>query len=291
MNSVLLTYILSLFALSFESTRALRSQSDSNESAVSPEIQSRKHAGIAILASMKYQKLYAQNIKSVRQYARQHRYNAHVVDPTRSQFQKGCGSADHMNTCVVKEFLKTMPAGYSLIVMVADVDGHGFLSKVEHTGSMLHQLDVSLYMRCGSDEITAGNYIVRNTPLGRKFLEEWSGLEEWTKLNQAQGSISTRDNGALHLLVVNTLLEAGEIPEANKEDAKQCNDKYHEMNDKQNVTDGGSDLDPHLEFVKTCTRAFGEPKIWTLNPSSPDAAPDGRGSIAIWPRFFGGSCA
>jgi len=281
MHVMLLMYPLSFCALSFESAHALRSQSDNNESTAPPEVQSRKHAGIAIVGNMNFQKIYAENIKSARRYAREHHYSLHVVDPTRPQFQKGCGSADHMNTCVVKELITTMPAGYSLIVIGADVDAQRFFTKVDRTGAMLHQLDVSMYMRCAVDEISVGNYIVRNTPLGRKFLEEWSGLEEWTKLHQPQGRMSTRDNGALHLLVVNTLLDAGEIPEANLEDAKECNDKYH------NLTDGGGDTDPHLDFVKTCTRAFGDPKIWNLNPSSTDAA---RGSIAIWPHFFGGSC-
>jgi len=294
MNVMLLAYLPALFLLSPEVARALQSQTGNNESTHVLYTQSRKHAGIAIVAHTKAQKLYAEHIKSVRNYAREHHYNLHVVDPTRSQFQKGCGSADHMSTCVVKEFIKAMPAGYSLVVMGVDADGHGFLNKVERTGSMLHQLDVSLYMRCGVDELTAGDYIVRNTPLGRKFLEEWSGLEEWTKLNQAPGSISTRDNGALHLLVVNTLLEAGEIPEANLEDAKQCNAKYH------NSTSDGSGMDPHIDFVKTCTRALGNPKIWTLSPSNSYAAPGtsrseaaqaSSGSIAIWPPFFGGSCA
>merc|ERR1719265_1453572 len=122
-------------------------------------------------------------------------------------------------------------------------------------------MDVQLYMRCAFDEIMAGNYMVRNTPLGRRFLEEWSDYQD-----KKPPGFASDDNGAIHPLVMDWLLKSGEMPEVNVKDAKACIHKY-ENNLTVNV-DIALQNEPYRgnywDFSVTCLRALGQGREWKV---------------------------
>eukprot|EP00747_Dinoflagellata_sp_TGD_P145598 gnl/TRDRNA2_/TRDRNA2_176603_c1_seq13.p1 gnl/TRDRNA2_/TRDRNA2_176603_c1~~gnl/TRDRNA2_/TRDRNA2_176603_c1_seq13.p1 ORF type:complete len:440 (+),score=34.40 gnl/TRDRNA2_/TRDRNA2_176603_c1_seq13:69-1388(+) len=259
---------LHLLQRSMTLTKAHRHSGDSQAFA------STKNVGLAIGADENFQRVYAQHIQSLRCYAAQQEYDFHLLGP--DGYSQSCGDDKvpmmFRKHCIMKEFLKTTPAGYSLVVLDADVHA-GVLSRGLEKW-LLKDVDLSFYMRCTLDEIMSGNYIVRNTPFALKFLEEWAKY-----FDKRPSGFSSADNGALHPAIVSTLLTGGEIPESKLEDAKQCIAKYHNL-----VTDV-QNLEPYWDFTKTCTRALGQPRVWLVNSSSSNADSDSRGGIAIWPRY------
>ncbi|CAD5213793.1 unnamed protein product [Bursaphelenchus okinawaensis] len=79
------------------------------------------------------------------------------------------------------------------------------------------RVDVILYERFFNFEFASGNYLVRNTPFGHKFLLEWA---EHDKLQATKG-FSGADNGVIHIHVLKLVM-----PEALNEIAT-CLDVYY----------------------------------------------------------------
>eukprot|EP00873_Tetraselmis_striata_P029853 jgi/Tetstr1/450117/TSEL_037160.t1 len=71
--------------------------------------------------------------------------------------------------------------------------------------------DVILYERWLSGELMAGNYLVRNSPAGRRFLETWLEFDSIQTAFSAQRKewFSNADNGALHLVTAQLLMSEG----------------------------------------------------------------------------------
>ena len=118
-------------------------------------------------------------------------------------------------------------------------------------------------------ELTAGNYIIRNTEFGRNFLNMWANFDY-----QVPRGFSSADNGAIHLAVLQAV---GKVN-------MKCVDKYHAL------TAGVTNLNPYFDFV-ACTRAaLGPSRRWVVENEV--QAFRGRysplsGTVAILNRYHG----
>jgi len=230
-----------------------------------------RRVGLVIVSDTHHQQVYDAHIKSVKCYAERQQYDMYVIDTE----SKNCAHPDFFfrKHCLVREFMESKPAGYQIVVLDGDV--HVGVLERGLDKWLNDEMDVQLYMRDTMDEIMAGNYMVRNTPLGRKFLEHWSNYNY-----KKPPGFASDDNGAIHPLVLDLLLQAGSLPEESVPEAKACIHKYHN-NLTQMVEAALAPDGDYWDFSKTCMRALGQPRQWKVKTS--ELAPFG--NIAIWPRF------
>ncbi|CAK0871263.1 unnamed protein product, partial [Prorocentrum cordatum] len=111
-------------------------------------------------------------------------------------------------------------------------------------------------MRCLFGEVMAGNYMVRNTAFARAFLRRWA----WYNTVMPRGGFSSSDNGAIHLLVMETVQVEG---------YDRCFNLYRKLDR------GVNDLSKYWEFVKCTHGAIGPPRAWQMKS----------GSLIVWPRL------
>ncbi len=127
--------------------------------------------------------------------------------------------------------------------------------------------DITMYERCMTFEVAAGNYLARNTPAARAFLMDWSHMEK-----ERPPGFSSSDNGAIHLHLsrafakyaddnnplsedANTLVHNGDKPgqyrKLNATGYQECERQYHEL--RASVEDMG----PFWNFVSACRNSLG----------------------------------
>ena len=94
--------------------------------------------------------------------------------------------------------------------------------------------DIAHYERCTTYEITAGNYLARNTPAAIQYLREWAAFEF-----KRPSGYSSADNGALHLHILQALNWAG---------ADECGRLY------SGLQDHGQNMDAYFKFT-VCARS------------------------------------
>uniref|UniRef100_A0A1I7SE62 Hexosyltransferase n=1 Tax=Bursaphelenchus xylophilus TaxID=6326 RepID=A0A1I7SE62_BURXY len=95
------------------------------------------------------------------------------------------------------------------------------------------RVDLVFYERFFNWEITAGNYLVKNTDFARRFLRQWADYE----YNLPDGGFHGYDNGAIHIHVLRTVL-----PKA-VDETEAC----------QTLWANASDYDTYLAYV-TCVK-------------------------------------
>lgn len=216
--------------------------------------------GIVVVADANFQIEFSPQLHSLRCYAARNHYDFVTFD--RVMFPE-CEKMKHekhadsdiffMKHCIVAEFLRAQPPGYTAVVVdsdnVAVVMDKGLERWLQNPG------DVQFYERDAVVEIAAGNYIARNTPFGLRFLMQWSEY-----VHRQPPGFSSADNGALHAHLISTLRLAGR---------EKCLDMY------QNLTDDSMHLDPYMEFVKCARQKLGNPRTWHT----------GDGKVTIWPQL------
>lgn len=208
---------------------------------------------LLVLANTKFQEKYKIQIESMLCYTKAHNYTLHVVEGSEDEW-KICYYKSYFfkKHCMVSHYLKRLPANAVVGVLDADVVGVVLERGLEAWAK--HPADVQLYMRDWNPEITAGNYMVRNTQFARDFLMYWANYEE----NRPKG-FSSADNGAIHMVVHEYVRIA---------DFDLCYGQFRKLT--KNVTD----LSDYWKFVSCTTSRLGSAREWRA----------GNGTITIWPR-------
>merc|ERR1712232_122668 len=155
--------------------------------------------------------------------------------------------------CTVAEWLETQHKNLVAAIVDADVVSAVFDRGLEKWAN--HPADVQVYQRCLLPEIMAGNYMVRNTAFARTFLRNWA------KYNfEMPRGFSSSDNGAIHLVVMETMRLHG---------VDKCRKLYKALDRPV------SELDKYWAFVKCTTDALGPPRKWQMR----------NGTLTVWPRL------
>ena len=199
-------------------------------------------------------------------YARKHGYEFHLLDPLAIAphvCKEKYKSFFFQKHCTVMHFLAVQPEGYTGVVLDGDVVPVSFDISLKQWLDI--PSDVIFYERSWNFELTAGNYIVRNTEFGRNFLQQWADYDF-----QMPPGFSSADNGAIHM----AMLQAIGIMDM------KCMNEYHKLTALVN------DLKPYFHFVACTRRVLGPSRRWivqnSLNPVSPLS-----GSITILNRYHG----
>ncbi|CAE7558430.1 unnamed protein product, partial [Symbiodinium sp. CCMP2456] len=201
--------------------------------------------GLAAVADKKYQKRFAISIASQRCYAKKHGYEYAVIDPSE---YPGCDKFRDFffrKHCSVARFLETTSGDHILFVFDGDNPVVWLDRGLDHWLKEVAATDVVLYERWMNNEIMAGNYAVRNSDFGIRFLDDWASFEE----ELPRSGYHSSDNGAIHLHLLRVLGLKNEKP---------CKYQWDHL---------GSDrdhMDEYYGFV-TCTRlVMGAPRRWKI---------------------------
>ncbi|OLP88538.1 Cysteine proteinase 7 [Symbiodinium microadriaticum] len=207
---------------------------------VHPEVQGSRHAGIAVLADDHFRERYANQIQSVRCYARAQGYDLWLLSGGEftacAELWKAQNGYFFLKHCAAASLLQAQEPGYSLAVLDSDV--------------VAAALDRSLDRWPGSsgitgEEVMAGNYIAKNRPWVRAF------LQQWVETLELSGASRVRElYGGLEAKVSETLAyTARERPQTGTE---------------QQV----DNLQPYWSFVEASMRVLGPPRMWRLEQTS-----------------------
>ncbi|CAE7446502.1 unnamed protein product, partial [Symbiodinium microadriaticum] len=147
--------------------------------------------------------------------------------------------------CSVARFLETTSGDYILFVFDGDNPVVWLDRGLDHWLKEVAATDVVLYERWMNNEIMAGNYAVRNSDFGIRFLDDWASFEE----ELPRSGYHSSDNGAIHLHLLRVLGLKNEKP---------CKYQWDHL---------GSDrdhMDEYYGFV-TCARlVMGAPRRWKI---------------------------
>eukprot|EP00439_Symbiodinium_sp_Y106_P045967 s3564_g5.t2 len=147
--------------------------------------------------------------------------------------------------CSVARFLETTAGDHILFVFDGDNPVVWLDRGLDHWLKEVAATDVVLYERWMNNEIMAGNYAVRNSDFGIRFLDDWASFEE----ELPRSGYHSSDNGAIHLHLLRVLGLKNEKP---------CKYQWDHL---------GSDrdhMDEYYGFV-TCARlVMGAPRRWKI---------------------------
>ena len=199
---------------------------------------------------------------TIRSYAAYHGYSFHVLEPR--VHAPACASMHHnfffMKHCAVQMYMRTIRQDAVLFVL----DGDVVVSSMETSLSrwMDDPADIQFYERSWNFEVTAGAYMVRNTPLGRHFLAVWSNFEF---VSRTLSGFHSSDNGAIHLVLLRVLSPL--LPAFTS-----CTQQYLRLS--------SPSLTPYFKFVACTRRVMGPPRHW-------DVPGPVKGKISVYPRYHG----
>ena len=216
--------------------------------------------GIVVVADQDFQSLQEPLYKTLRCYAARHGYECFILEPSSS-----CRQVLHdfffQKHCTVREFLSKRPPSYTLFVVDGDVIAAA--PEVSLSRWIEQDADVLLYEREWNFEITAGNYMVRNTQFGLSFLLAW---EQFDYRARSIKGFHSFDNGAIHLVVLQVL----GIP---VEDYIECDRRYQMLTNRD-----VKHLDEYYRFVACTRRALGPNRRWNIK---------GTGVLVVAHRYHG----
>ena len=97
--------------------------------------------------------------------------------------------------CIIGRWIESLQENDLVYVFDADVLPYRDSLRLDNW----HRFDTNFvfYIRCWSEEIMAGNYVVRNNALTRNFLVTWATYERFIP-----PGFSSADNGAIHLALL-----------------------------------------------------------------------------------------
>mmetsp|Transcript_154307 Transcript_154307/g.287721 ORF Transcript_154307/g.287721 Transcript_154307/m.287721 type:complete len:689 (+) Transcript_154307:122-2188(+) len=218
----------------------------------------RQRIGIVLVADLKYQFLYSNQIQTQRCYAAARGYEYVILEPSA---YKGCSHFPnnrifYLKHCIISEFLRERP-GYIAVVIDADVVAAVLDRGLEEWTRV--DADIHFYERIWCREIAAGNYIVRGTPWASSFLMQWANYSEIRP-----PGFASEDNGIIHLHIVKTLQLEG---------AEECEALYF------NINGTNRELEQYFRFVNCTKDLLGPPRLWQVS---------GGGKLAYWGKthFF-----
>lgn len=242
------------------STTTLLSSLQANQTDITRTQKSNK-IGIVVVSDKEFQARQEPLYKTHRAYAHKHGYEYHVLEPSPS-CQQVLQDFFFIKHCTVREFLSQKQEDYTLFVLDGDVIVASPDVSLDRWKSQ--DTDVLLYERDWNFELTAGNYMVRNTLFGRHFLRTW---EQFDYRARSITGFHSADNGAIHLAVLQIL----EIPFEEYED---CDRRYQLLKgrDVENLTE-------YYAFVACTRRVLGPNRQWEL--------PQGGGSLTVVHRYHG----
>lgn len=158
--------------------------------------------------------------------------------------------------------LGRQPKNYTLLVLDGDVLAASLEVSLDRWLSL--DADIVLYEREWNFEIMAGNYMIRNSPLGLYFLETWMQFEH--RAHSITG-YNSADNGAIHLAVPQVL---------GLHSFKECHILY------QNLKSRVKNLTEYFDFIACTRRAMGPiNRLWRVRSGIYP------GVIAIMHRYHG----
>ncbi|CAJ1428288.1 unnamed protein product [Effrenium voratum] len=236
--------------------------------AIAPLVRGKKDTGIVILADGWFRAKYHPQIEAVQCYAQRQGYDVWLLYGTEFLECERFFKEDDfffLKHCAVAALLEQRGAEYTVAVIDADVVPVVLDRSLD---AWMNGGDLAFYERMEGDEVTAGNYIAKNKPWVRDFLRAWAKMRD----RQPSG-FSSWDNGALHVVLVETL----EVP--GKEKVAEL---YANLT--EDVT--AEHLDLYWHFVQEAVRALGPPRKWSLDQTSLGRAHHCRGCrLSIWPRM------
>ncbi|CAJ1438765.1 unnamed protein product [Effrenium voratum] len=236
------------------------------QASVAPEVRGARHAGVAVLADLHFERRYRKQIESVRCYAQKQGYDLWLLRGTEfPACERLFAPADFffLKHCAAAGLLEQQAPEYALAVLDADV-----MPVVMDRGldAWMGGGDLQFYERIAGEEIMAGNYIAKNKPWVRKFLQNWAA-RRWSQ----PGGFSSADEGALHVALVETL----EV---------KARQRVAELY--ANLTAPVADLEPYFRFVEEAKRALGPPRKWLMDRTRLGQEHNCRKCVlAIWPRM------
>ena len=206
--------------------------------------------GIVVVADKRFQGKMALMLATQRAFAQQHGYAFKLLDPAVDA--PACASAwgdfFFRKHCAVRKYLAAQEAGFALLVLDADVVAAS--STASLAAWLADPADVVLYERSWNFEITAGNYLVRNTAFGRHFLDVWYGFYFWAHV---VSGYSSSDNGAIHLVLLQLL-----APVLPRDAFAACTRQYLALRAPI------GDLVPYYSFVGCTRRVLGPARRWVV---------------------------
>ena len=211
------------------------------------------NVGLIIVSDDKFVSKFANQLETLRQYAKKHGYVFFQEDPSHAVECKLHSNFFFRKQCFVSIFLKRLPENFVLFVFDGDTIARpGEDVSLSRWIDLTQDSDLVFYEREWNFEIMAGNYFVRNTAFTRGFLLRWSTFE----FHAPKDSFTSSDNGALHLV----LLEYLQL-----EDSKHCFDIYHSLPKMSKYASKPFGwLSPYYDFVACCREKLGPGRRWLV---------------------------
>lgn len=163
--------------------------------------------GIAVISDDKHSIKFKNSISTIRNYGHLQKYPVFVI-PSTSLCKRSIPYFFFQKHCTVKELLFSMPKLSYLLVLDADNYIVNTNKRIEEFITPSHDLILSI--RFLNNEITAGNYIVKNTLWSKDFLTDW--MNSYKQYMGHKFFLGYKydygynfDNGALHYLLLKRL--------------------------------------------------------------------------------------
>ncbi len=200
-------------------------------------------------ADKQFQSSYEWCMDSMRCYAEKKGYTFAVLDISHQSNEEGCRKQcwkfmdpffrKHcLTACYLEDNQETAGA---IAVLDSDVmAGSPDRDSADWLSPQKLETDLSLYERCTTYEVAAGNYLARNTPAARAFLLDWAAIEP-----TRPPGFSSCDNGALHVHLARIFVNDTDPQK------KECVDRYPKL------VDDCMHLDPYFKFITECRKALG----------------------------------
>ena len=163
---------------------------------------------VVVVADQAYAQRYTPVFDRMADYAHRHGYSWTVLGKDYFEARDGIipeecvpyQSFFFLKHCLVAYWMEAENIPDSDAIFVLDSDNIPYRMEASLDDWTRFEETIVLYVRGWSEEITAGNYMVRNTEAGRNFLKAWAHYNVHLPVG-----FSSYDNGALHIHLLRAL--------------------------------------------------------------------------------------